>query len=82
MARRGHFYPDRIPEDIDNDLVKNGNYTIEVGGKILYPSGSLINLDSKPIKGITAEIWQTDMNGVYLNTGSFISAKTSVNSCI
>ena len=69
----GPFYPDRIPEDSDNDLVKNGNSTIEAGGKILNLSGSLVNRDSKPIKGMTAEIWQTDMNGVYLHTGSFRS---------
>ena len=67
----GPFYPDRIPEDTDNDLVKNGHSTIEAGGKILNLSGSLVNRDSKPIKGMTAEIWQTDVNGVYLHTGSF-----------
>ena len=67
----GPFYPDRIPEDTDNDLVKNGHSTIEAGGKILNLMGSLVNRDSKPIKGMTAEIWQTDMNGVYLHTGSF-----------
>ena len=69
----GPFYPDRIPEDTDNDLVKNGHSTIEAGGKILNLMGSLVNRDSKPIKGMTAEIWQTDMNGVYLHTGSFRS---------
>ena len=69
----GPFYPDRIPEDTDNDLVKNGHSTIEAGGKILNLSGSLVNRDSKPIKGMTAEIWQTDVNGVYLHTGSFRS---------
>ena len=67
----GPFYPDRIPEDTDNDLVKNGHSTIEAGGKILHLMGSLVNRDSNPIKGMTAEIWQTDMNGVYLHTGSF-----------
>ena len=67
----GPFYPDRIPEDTDNDLVKNGHSTIEAGGKILNLMGSLVNHDSKPIKGMTAEIWQTDMNGVYLHTSSF-----------
>ena len=67
----GPFYPDRIPEDTDNDLVKNGHSTIEAGGKILNLMGSLVNRDSKPIKGMTAEIWQTDINDVYLHTGSF-----------
>jgi protocatechuate 3,4-dioxygenase beta subunit len=67
----GPFYPDRIPEDTDNDLVKNGHSTIEAGGKILNLMGSLVNRDYKPIKGMTAEIWQTDMNGVYLHNSSF-----------
>ncbi len=49
----GPFYPDRIPEDTDNDLVKNGNTTILAGGKILNLSGSLVNREVKPIKGKT-----------------------------
>ena len=71
MQAEGPFYPDSLPEDTDNDLVKNGYSTIEAGGKILNLMGSLINSDSKPIKGMTVEIWQTDMNGVYLHMGSF-----------
>jgi protocatechuate 3,4-dioxygenase beta subunit len=71
LQGEGPFYPDRIPEDTDNNLVKNGHSTIEAGGKILNLMGSLINSDSKPIKGMTVEIWQTDMNGVYLHTDSF-----------
>ena len=71
LQAEGPFYPDRLPEDTDNDLVKNGYSTIEAGGKILNLMGSLVNRDYKPIKGMTAEIWQTDMNGVYLHTGSF-----------
>ena len=31
----------------------------------------LVNLDSKPILGVSIEIWQTDKNGVYLHSGSF-----------
>jgi protocatechuate 3,4-dioxygenase, beta subunit len=71
MQAEGPFYPDSLPEDSDNDLVKNGYSTKESGGKILNLMGSLINRDYKPIEGMTAEIWQTDMNGVYLHTGSF-----------
>ena len=71
MQAEGPFYPDRLPEDTDNDLVKNGYSTKESGGKILNLMGSLINRDYKPIEGMTTEIWQTDMNGVYLHTGSF-----------
>ena len=67
----GPFYPDRIPGDTDNDLVKNGDTSVEAGGKILILNGILVNLDSKPIIGVSIEIWQTDKNGVYLHSGSF-----------
>ena len=67
----GPFYPDRIPEDTDNDLVKNGDTLVEAGGKILILNGILLNLDSQPVKGVSIEIWQTDKNGVYLHSGSF-----------
>ena len=67
----GPFYPDKIPEDTDNDLVKNGDTSVEAGGKILILNGMLVNLDSQPVKGVSIEIWQTDKNGVYLHSGSF-----------
>ena len=67
----GPFYPDKIPEDTDNDLVKNGDTLVEAGGKILILNGILLNLDSQPVKGVSIEIWQTDKNGVYLHSGSF-----------
>jgi len=67
----GPFYPDRIPEDTDNDLVKNGDNSVEADGKILILNGILVNLDSQPINRVSIEIWQTDKNGVYLHSGSF-----------
>ena len=67
----GPFYPDRIPEDTDNDLVKNGDNSVQAGGKILILNGILVNVDSQPINGVSIEIWQTDKNGVYLHSGSF-----------
>ena len=67
----GPFYPDRFPEDTDNDLVKNGELSAEAGGEILILNGILVNLDSQPVNGVSIEIWQTDKNGVYLHSGSF-----------
>ena len=67
----GPFYPDKIPGDTDNDLVKNGEYSVVAGGKILILNGILVYLDSKPINEASIEIWQTDKNGVYLHSGSF-----------
>jgi len=67
----GPFYPDTIPEDTDNDLVKNGELSVEARGKILILNGILVDLDSHPVNGVSIEIWQTDNNGVYLHSGSF-----------
>ena len=67
----GPFYPDQFPEDTDNDLVKNGENSVEAGGKILILKGILLNIDSQPVDGVSIEIWQTDNNGVYLHSGSF-----------
>ncbi len=67
----GPFYPDKIPEDTDNDLVKNGENVVEAGGKILILNGILVNSDSQPVNNASIEIWQTDKNGVYLHSGSF-----------
>ena len=67
----GPFYPDKIPVDTDNDLVKNGDNSFEAGGKILILNGILLNPDSEPVNHVSIEIWQTDKNGVYLHSGSF-----------
>ncbi len=67
----GPFYPDKIPVDTDNDLVKNGDNSFEAGGKILILNGILLNPDSEPVNHVSIEIWQTDKNGVYLHSDSF-----------
>ncbi len=67
----GPFYPDKIPVDTDNDLVKNGDNSFEAGGKILILNGILLNPDSEPVNHVSIEIWQTGKNGVYMHSGSF-----------
>jgi protocatechuate 3,4-dioxygenase beta subunit len=49
----GPFYPDRLPLDVDNDLI------------IINDS---ITSTGSPVKDVTVEIWQCDANEVYLNT--------------
>ena len=66
----GPFYPKIIPEDNDNNLVKNGKNQMESGGNILNLFGLVINPNSNPLEGLTVEIWQTDKNGVYRHSGS------------
>ena len=67
----GPFYPDRMPEDTGNDLVLNGETAIRAGGQILNLQGALVDAHSKPMGGSEIEIWQTDLNGVYIHSGSF-----------
>mgnify|MGYP000164360744 CR=1 FL=1 len=67
----GPFYPDRMPKDTDNDLVLNGETAIRAGGQILNLHGVLGDSQSKPMGGSEIEIWQTDLNGVYIHSGSF-----------
>ena len=70
----GPFYPNRIPEDSDNNLVKN-QFTDKISkGKILKINGSIEEFGGKSIKNLSIEIWQTDANGVYLHKNSFGSS--------
>lgn len=64
----GPFYPDKLPLDQDNDLlIINDNITPAVG-EVTNLSGRVLNLDGKPVKNATVEIWQCDANQVYLHT--------------
>ena len=51
--------------------MKNGESTVKSGGNILNLMGILLDMDNNPLEGVVAEIWQTDMNGVYLLSQSF-----------
>ena len=52
----GPFYPDRIPEDTDNDLVKNGDTSVEAGGKILILNGCLLYTSPSPRDGLLSRM--------------------------
>ncbi len=64
----GPYYPDHLPLDQDNDLIRITDHlspalgTItNIGGKVLDPSGS-------PIKGALIELWQADDHGTYIHS--------------
>jgi protocatechuate 3,4-dioxygenase beta subunit len=64
----GPFYPDKLPRDQDNDLIKiNDNITPAVG-TITQLTGRVLAASGSPIKDATIEIWQCDANAVYLHT--------------
>lgn len=64
----GPFYPDRLPLDTDNDLVRiagGGN----AAGRIAHVMGRITDTGGRPIAGARVEIWQCDANGRYLHSG-------------
>lgn len=66
----GPFYPDPLPLDKDNDLVRVGKDGTPAGGTITHLTGRVLDRTGRPIKNALVEIWQVDHNGVYLHEGS------------
>lgn len=66
---RGPFYPDRMPSDLDNDLVQVAGSRGLAGGEITDLTGRVLDRAGEPIDGALVEIWQCDANGRYLHSG-------------
>ncbi len=64
----GPFYPVRLPQDTDNDLLRNGTLNYR-RGQPAWVDGSVTDLDGKPVRGAQVEIWQCDENGHYHHPG-------------
>lgn len=65
----GPFYPDQLPFDTDNDLVKLGSDGKQAAGQVLHLTGQVLNRAGTPYSGFTVEIWQCDANGIYSHSG-------------
>jgi protocatechuate 3,4-dioxygenase beta subunit len=74
-ATEGPFYPRTLPADQDNDLVKVDSAVRQAGGDMLALSGRVLDRSAKPVAGARVEIWQCDMNGIYLHPGDRNLAK-------
>lgn len=76
-ATEGPFYPPRSmrKKDTDNDLVKIADQLNEAGGEIIWLKGQVVDKSGNALSGLRVEIWQCDMNGVYLHTGDSRSGK-------
>src|SRR5688572_30831902 len=62
----GPYYPDRMPLDQDNDLIRiNDNITPAIG-QISWLSGRVLGRNGLPLRNALVEIWQADNNGAYI----------------
>lgn len=64
----GPFYPDQLPLDGDNDLVRVDGQTAEARGIRVHLHGSILDAGGRPLAGARVEIWQVDANGIYLHS--------------
>lgn len=71
----GPFYPDKLPLDTDNDLLKVNTDISPAVGEVTHLSGRILDARGEPVRNCLVEIWQCDVNGVYLHTASSGTAK-------
>ena len=64
----GPFYPDRLPLDTDNDLIKIGDSLTPAVGEITNLTGKVLTRAGSPVRNATVEIWQCDAHAVYLHS--------------
>ena len=64
----GPFYPVRLPADQDADLLRTGSLRYDHGEPATV-SGTLTDLDGRPLAGSVVEIWQCDAEGHYHHPG-------------
>ncbi len=61
----GPFYPSKIPQDADADLVQVEGQSREATGIICHLTGKVLDPNGCPIKHAIIEIWQCDAFGAY-----------------
>jgi protocatechuate 3,4-dioxygenase beta subunit len=66
----GPFYPNTLPLDTDNDLIRINDLTTPAVGTITWLSGRVLDLKGQPVRNALVEIWQVDSAGAYIHTGS------------
>ena len=69
----GPYYPDRMPLDLDNDLLIINDAITPAVGEISWVHGRVLDRRGSPVRGALVEIWQADNNGVYIHSNSPIA---------
>ena len=66
----GPFYPDKLPLDTDNDLLLLNDKITPAVGQVVHLGGRILSESGEPIRNATIEIWEADVNGVYIHSQS------------
>ena len=64
----GPFYPNKLPLDTDNDLLKINDAITPAVGQIVHLSGRVLDIRGNAIRNAVVKIWQVDNNGCYIHT--------------
>ena len=64
----GPFYPDQLPLDTDNDLIRINDGVTPAVGEITHFSGRIFDANSNLIRNAVIEIWEADTTGSYIHT--------------
>jgi protocatechuate 3,4-dioxygenase beta subunit len=65
----GPFYPRSLPADVDNDLMRVAGRSGSAQGIPLYLSGTVVDVEGRPLAGAVLELWQCDAHGSYHHVG-------------
>lgn len=76
---QGPFYPDKMPLDTDNDLIIINDSLTPAVGTIAHLRGKVMDARGNAIPNALVEIWQVDVNGVYLHGKGGPRAKLDSN---
>jgi protocatechuate 3,4-dioxygenase beta subunit len=69
----GPYYPDKMPLDLDNDLIRINDNLTPATGQVTWLNGRILGSNGTPLRNALIEIWQADNNGAYIHSRSPIA---------
>ena len=75
----GPLYPDHLPLDTDNDLLRINDSITPAVGEVTHVSGKILDSKGDPIRNAIVELWQVDNQGVYIHSQTAKNSKRDKN---